>query len=631
MNMPRTIEVLPDLVANQIAAGEVVERPASVVKELVENALDARATRIDIEIERGGKRRIRVTDDGVGMGREDALASLDRHATSKIRAASDLQSVGTFGFRGEALPSIAAVSRLTLQTKAESDPLGTRVRVNGGTVTGFDGTPRRRGTTVEVSTLFFNVPARSKFLKAVGAEARAVSDVVSVLALANASVGFGLTSGGRVLLELPPASDLTARVAALWGKEEATTLIALSTESDGIEVRGLIQRPDAAKSGFRRAHLFVNGRPFRSRALLASVDRGYRTTISEKVRPWVFLYLRMPPGTVDMNVHPAKAEVRFRDAAAVESIVEEAVRAALTSDSSAATLDTQLAAPQFVVRELRPPRPGRTREEESQTALFLSADAAASAGAAASLGTAASPDTDASPNIAAFPGGIVAPDASVGATGQGGSADRDDQEVPGVDVEPTPVLEELPRLWQVLSTYVLAETREGLIIIDQHSAHERILFERLSRAFEESGQTGQRLLFPLTIRLSKAEYEQVEALTGILNRVGFEVEGFGGNTIIVHAVPDPHPYFNAERCLREMIDDLVAGSDLTRSAKNQHEKIAMTFACKGAIKAGQTLSESEMQELFDQLLATELPYHDVHGRPTIVRLSKSELERKFGR
>ena len=633
--MPRTIEVLPDRVANQIAAGEVVERPASVVKELVENALDARATRIDIEIERGGKRRIRVTDDGVGMGREDALASLNRHATSKIRAASDLQSVGTFGFRGEALPSIAAVSRLTLQTKAESDPLGTRVRVNGGTITGFDDTPRRRGTTVEVSTLFFNAPARSKFLKAVGAEARAVSDVVSVLALANASVGFGLTSGGRVLLELPPASDLTARVAALWGREEATTLIALSTESDGIEVRGLIQRPDAAKSGFRRAHLFVNGRPFRSPALLASVDRGYRTTISEKVRPWAFLYLRMPPGTVDMNVHPAKAEVRFWDAAVVESIVEEAVRAALTSDSSAATLDTQLAAPQLVVREPRPPRPGRTREEESQTSLFLSADAAGSAGAAASPDIAASSGTAASSGAVATPdasaGEIVAPDASVGATGQSGSTDRDDQEVPGVDVEPTPVLKELPRLWQVLSTYVLAETREGLIIIDQHSAHERILFERLSRAFEESGQTGQRLLFPLTIRLSKAEYEQVEALTGILDRVGFEVEGFGGNTIIVHAVPDPHPYFDAERCLREMIADLVAGSDLTRSAKNQHEKIAMTFACKGAIKAGQTLSESEMQELFDQLLATELPYHDVHGRPTIVRLSKSELERKFGR
>ena len=600
--MPRTIEVLPDLVANQIAAGEVVERPASVVKELVENALDARATRIDIDIERGGKRRIRVTDDGVGMGREDALLSLDRHATSKIRAAVDLQSVGTFGFRGEALPSIAAVSRMTLETRGDSDPLGTRVRVKGGTITGVDDVPRRRGTTVEVSDLFFNAPARSKFLKAVGAEARAVSDVVSLLALANASVGFGLTSSGRILLELPPAANLTARVAALWGREAATTLIALSTESEGVQVRGLIQRPDAAKSGFRRAHLFVNGRPFRSRPLLSAVDRGYRTTITERVRPWAFLYLRMPPGTVDMNVHPAKAEVRFRDAAAVESFVEEAVRAGLTSEASAATLDTQLAPPQLLVREPRPPRPNKKAEVESQTALFLSADAAMPSGTATSSGAAATPGVS---------------------TREAATSD--------LSADPIPVVEERPRLWQVLNTYVIAETHEGLIIIDQHSAHERILFERLSRAFEESGETGQRLLFPLTIRLAKAEYEQVEALTGILNRVGFAVEGFGGNTIIVHAVPDPHPYFDPERCLREMIDELVTGSNLTRSAKNQHEKIAMTFACKGAIKAGQRLSKTEMQELFDQLFATELPYHDVHGRPTIVRLSKSELERKFGR
>ena len=596
--MPRTIEVLPDLVANQIAAGEVVERPASVVKELIENALDARATRIDIDIERGGKRRIRVTDDGVGMGREDALLSLDRHATSKIRAAVDLQSVGTFGFRGEALPSISAVSRMRLETMGDSDPLGTRVRVKGGTVTGVDDVARRRGTTVEVSDLFFNAPARSKFLKAVGAEARAVSDVVGILALANASVGFGLTSSGRILLELPPAADLTARVAALWGREAATTLIAVSTESEGVQVRGLIQRPDAAKSGFRRAHLFVNGRPFRSRPLLAAVDRGYRTTISERVRPWAFLYLRMPPGTVDMNVHPAKAEVRFRDAAAVESFVEDAVRVGLTSEASAATLDTQLAPPQLMVREPSPPRPDKKSEVESQTALFLSASAA-------------------------MPSAAVPPPGTAPATGAAPATDA--------SADPIPTVEERPRLWQVLNTYVLAETREGLVIIDQHSAHERILFERLSRAFEESGETGQRLLFPLTIRLAKAEYEQVQALTGILDRVGFEVEGFGGNTIIVHAVPDPHPYFDPERCLREMIDELVAGSDLTRAAKNQHEKIAMTFACKGAIKAGQRLNETEMQELFDQLFATELPHHDVHGRPTIVRLSKGELERKFGR
>ncbi len=622
--MARTIEVLPDLVANQIAAGEVVERPASVVKELVENALDARATRVDIDIEHGGKRRIRVTDDGVGMGREDALLSLDRHATSKIRAAVDLQSVETFGFRGEALPSIAAVSRMTLETKGDSDQLGTRVRVKGGTITGVEDVPRRRGTTVEVSDLFFNAPARSKFLKAVGAEARAVSDAVSLLALANASVGFGLTSGGRILLELPPAADLTARVAALWGREAATTLIALSTESEGLQVRGLIQRPDAAKSGFRRAHLFVNGRPFRSRTLLSALDRGYRTTISERVRPWAFLYLRMPPGTVDMNVHPAKAEVRFRDDAAVEAFVEEAVRAGLTSEASAATLDTQLAPPQLLVREPSPPRPDKKPEVESQTALFLSASAPMPSGTMPPPGAAPSSGGAPFSGTAASPGSSAAGAVTYGVTGRGAATDE-------VSADPVPVLEERPRLWQVLNTYVLAETREGLIIIDQHSAHERILFERLSRAFEESGETGQRLLFPLTIRLTKAEFEQVEALTGILHRVGFEIEGFGGNTIIVHAVPDPHPYFDPERCLREMIDELVTGSDLTRSAKNQHEKIAMTFACKGAIKAGQRLSETEMQELFDQLFATELPYHDVHGRPTIVRLSKSELERKFGR
>ena len=324
---------------------------------------------------------------------------------------------------------------------------------------------------------------------------------------------------------------------------------------------------------------------------MAAVDRGFRTTISEKVRPWVFLYLRMPPGTVDMNVHPAKAEVRFRSTAAVESFVENAVRKCLTAKVSSATLDTQLAPPRMAVRE--PDRSagasGTPLDGDSQTALFLSADAIK--------------------------------DGVDGGGGQAGAA----------QISPAPFVEERPRLWQVLSTYVLAETREGLIIIDQHSAHERILFERLMDAFEEGGQTGQRLLFPLTVQLSKAEFEEAETLTGMLNRVGFEVEGFGGNTIIVHAVPDPHPYFDPQRCFREMMEELVHGSDLTQAAKNQHEKIAMMFACKGAIKAGQRLNEPEMQELFDQLFATELPYHDVHGRPTIVRLGKDELERKFGR
>jgi len=342
----------------------------------------------------------------------------------------------------------------------------------------------------------------------------------------------------------------------------------------------------------------VNGRPFKSSSLLRAADRGYRTTTAPGQRPWLFLYLQVSDGVVDVNVHPAKLEVRFQDSGTVEAFVEETVREALAGSESSATLDSQLTPPRMVVREGRPgrgtpqPKAGRGRREpppDSQMALFLS-------------GAPESPGDDGFPEI------------------QG----EDD-----VPVGPTDVGR--PRLWQIHDSYILAETREGLLIIDQHSAHERVLFQRLMGAFQGEGQESQRLLFPLTLRLSPAEARQVLDLKGILSRAGFEVEEFGGDTVILQSVPNPHPYFDAERCFREMIQELTEGSDLVRSAKNQHERIAMTFACKGAIKAGQRLPQEEMAELFDALFATELPYHDVHGRPTIVRLSSAELERKFGR
>lgn len=580
----RTIQILPDGVANQIAAGEVVERPASVVKELVENALDAGATAVEIEVDRGGKRRIRVVDDGRGMGREDALLCVDRHATSKIRRADDLRDIATFGFRGEALPSIAAVSRMTLATRNGDSDVGTLLRMEGGRLIGVDETTRRRGTTVEVDNLFFNAPARSKFLKSVSAETRAISDTLVVLALANPAVGFSLVSGERELLALDPSDDVVERISAIWGREAAATLLPVEAIGEGFTLRGLIQRPDDADPGFRRAQLFVNGRPFREPALIKAADRGYRTTIAQKVRPWMFLYLEADKGGVDVNVHPAKAEVRFKDRAAVEHLIEEAVASTLAARESGASLDSIVAPAALKVRE---PTPGHQDAvpEEAQTALFMAGDAIAA--------------------------GSLEADVAEGKT--------------------PPALVERPRLWQVMSMYLVAETKEGLLIIDQHSAHERILFERLMGAFEVGSQDSQRLLFPLTIRLSPAELEQVEAVTGMLAKVGFEVEGFGGNSVIVHAVPNPHPHFDAARCFREMIAELTEGSELVRSAKNQHERIAMTFACKGAIKAGQHLAAAEMHELFDQLFATELPYHDVHGRPTIVRLSAAELERKFGR
>ena len=573
--------MLPDIVANQIAAGEVVERPASVVKELVENALDARASRIEIAIERGGKRRIRVSDDGVGMGREDALLCLDRHATSKIAAADDLQGIRTFGFRGEALPSIAAVSRLTLDTADAEDDVGTRVLANGGQISAVEDISRRRGTTVEVRNLFHNAPARAKFLKSVSAESRVISEVTTALALANPKVAFLLTSDDRTLLDLPAADDAAVRVGQVWGTDQSGTLILASHSENGLELKGLVQRPDAAKPGVRRSYLFVNGRPFRSPQLVKAAERGYRTTIPEGARPWMFFYLRVPKGHVDVNVHPAKSEVRFKEWERIEKLVEDAVRGALEAEESSATFDTQLAAPPLVVREGSQPR--RASDPDTQMALFM-------------------------------------------------SADRDDGPAPDVtapaDLEPGAAR---PRLWQVLHTYILAETRDGILIVDQHSAHERVLFQRLMDAFERGGQDGQRLLFPLTLRLTQPEIEQVIDLQSLLERAGFEVEPFGGDTVIVHAVPNPHRYFDAERAFREMIEELTHGSELVRSAKNQHERIAMTFACKGAVKAGQKLSGAEMQKLFDELFATDLPHHDVHGRPTIVRLSTGELARKFGR
>lgn len=614
--MARRIQILPDTLANQIAAGEVVERPASVVKELVENALDAAATRIEISIQNGGKTEIRVADDGSGLGREDALLALDRHATSKIARVEDLHVVRTLGFRGEALPSIASAARLTLET-AEPGGVGTRVRVAGGRILGVEDCARQAGTTVVVQSLFFNLPARAKFLRSAAAETRAVADIVTTLALANLSAAFRLESNGRTLLDLPAAPDLVARVAAIWGDEMAGRLVGVARESGGITVAGLVERPDTSISGPRRVYLFVAGRPFRDRELVAAAERGFRTTVPQGARPSLFLYLDLPAGGVDVNVHPAKAEVRFRDRQLVLDAVEAAIRTALSSLESAATLDQHPIAPQL--RAPQPPAPASAPTLDSTQLAFFVAAGPALAGL----------PSGEFPSGEVAGGGVSAGAASAGMAPAGGPE-------PGAAswTAAAPAGAAIARraaLWQIHDTYILAETSGGLLIIDQHSAHERILFEEMMQGFDLGGQNSQRLLFPLTLRLAPAEYAVINDLKALFDRAGFEIEPFGGRTIIVHATPAPHPYFNAERCLREMITELTAGSELTRAARNQHERIAMTFACKAAIKAGQRLPLRELEELYDRLFATELPSHDVHGRPAVIRLSLQELERRFGR
>jgi DNA mismatch repair protein MutL len=610
--MPRRINVLPETLANQIAAGEVVERPASVVKELVENALDAGAGRVDVTVRNGGKTEIRVADDGHGMGREDALLSVDRHATSKIKSEQDLAAIRTLGFRGEALPSIASVSRMVLET-AERDGNGTRVVVTGGQMAAVEECARRTGTTVAVRSLFFNVPARAKFLRTTAAENRAIGEVVTTQALASPSIAFSLDSGTRDVLNLPAAGSVAERVAALWGNDAADDLLPLAHRGGAVALTGLIQRPNAARPGGRRTYLFVNGRAFTDRYLVRAADRAYKTTIAPGIHPHLFLFLQVPDGEVDVNVHPAKAEVRFRDRIGIERLVEEGVRAALAGLESTPSIGMR-AAP----ADEREPVASAPASGSGMMMLREQPLVRFNAHLAQPSPAAAAPEDPASQMTLFVAGGGAAP--------AEGTANGTPAGVP-----PEMFAGAAPVMWQVHNTYILAETRSGLVMVDQHSAHERVLYEEIVRQFDTGAADSQRLLFPLTLRLSPAEYALVEQIQGVLERAGFEVEPFGGRSIIVHAVPNPHPYFDAERCLREMIAELADGSPLVDSARTQHQRIALSMACKGAIKAGQKLSQQEMAELFDRLFATELPYHDIHGRPTVIQLSLTELHRRFGR
>ena len=589
--MPPHIAVLPSAVADQIAAGEVVERPASVVKELVENALDAGATAVDITIEDGGRAAIRISDDGTGMAPGDARLALERHATSKIRSAEELVGVGTFGFRGEALPAICSVSQLELET-ATGDGEGLRIRAAGGTVTTVEPAARQRGTTVSVTQLFYNTPARKKFLRGSRSEWRGIIDAVTSVALTRRDVRLTLVHDGKRVLSLPPASSMLARVGGLWGAQYAERFIEVDDVHGPTRVTGLAERPSDVGVGGRRVHLAINGRAVRDHGLIRAAEAAYRSTIPAGARPSLFLELTIPADTVDVNVHPAKLEVRLRDRWPVERVVENAVRRALGTFDSGAAVGARvwpMVAPtdshaEVDVEVLRGGGP-------APTGLFASGDATPFAGGAAAAESRELPDD---PRAAAVADDVV-----------------------------------IPPLMQLRRTYLMFEREAGIVLIDQHSAHERILFERFMRTLEGGEAPAQRLLFPLTLHLGPAEGEAFEANRDLVERLGFEIEEFGGHTLIVHAVPMPHPRFDAERCLRDTLDALTG--DRLSSTAPRHEHLAATVACKAAIKAGDILSLGEMRALFVALGATTLPAHDVHGRSTIVQLSWDELERRFGR
>jgi DNA mismatch repair protein MutL len=569
----RRIAILPDNVANQIAAGEVVERPASVVKELVENAIDAGASTIRVSIENGGKTLIEVADDGSGMSRDDAILSLDRHATSKIHSADDLIGIGSFGFRGEALPAIASVSRMVMVT-APADGEGTEIHAAGGRIDSVRDTSRRRGTTVTIKTLFYNTPARRKFLRSAASETRAVHEVVATLALAHPGIGFELITDARQRIGVPPEQSRDARLAAVWGEELARSLLPVGFAVGPVRVEGFAQRPADARPTGRRTQLFVNGRPFRDHFLIRAAEAGYRSAIHPGDRPSLFLDIQLDPTLVDVNVHPAKLEVRFRDRFAIERAVEEAVRNALG----------ELVASAMFGSGPMPNSPPEPRVPDRQ------------------------PDLP--------PDDLFAPLELI---------DPEDVEV---ESSPPSTGWNVPLL-QLNDTYICYESPEGLVIVDQHAAHERVLYEEAMARFEGGAMPSQRLLIPETVELNDEELDTIQAHADLFERLGYEVEPFGGRAVVLHATPHPHPRFDTVASFRELVADLARGR--FGGWANRIERFAQTWACRAAVKAGQRLDESSMRELLSRLFRCTLPPHDVHGRATIVQLPSEELERRFGR
>jgi DNA mismatch repair protein MutL len=568
----RPVERLPEDLVNKIAAGEVVERPASVVKELVENALDAGARTVQVEIQDGGKSLIRVRDDGQGMSRADAELALERHATSKLRTLGDLQAITSHGFRGEALPSIASVSELVLQTRDEAGPAGTEVAVSHGRRLHLRDAGHPRGTTVEVRDLFGAVPARRKFLRAESTEAGHVAEAVSLLALAHPETGFFLRSGGRTLVEAPPASGLGPRVFQVFGPRFLEGLKPVEGGADWARVWGFVSRPDQPRPARPSLRLYVNGRPVRDRALARAVSEAYRGAGASDRGFEAILFVECPPHLVDVNVHPAKTEVRFADGRTPFSAVERAVRQALTGSGEASETPA-----------VRVSGGGPGGVEAAVRSFFARADS------------------------------LPAP-----------SADRVAEAAEGEAGGPLV-------MGQHRLTYIVATDGDDLLLVDQHSAHERVRFERLMRQVAQRAVESQRLLVPLVHELAPALRPVLDANAEALTLLGYEVEPFGGAATRVLAVPailgtrDPGPAL--ERLLRDLLER-EAGEWMVAGAR---DRLAATLACHSAVRAGQGLTTESMAAIVRDLPGTQEPLVCPHGRPTMARIPRDEVSRWFGR
>ncbi len=594
--MSNRIRVLPEILVNKIAAGEVVERPASVVKELVENALDAEARRIAVEVKAGGKTLISVADDGMGMSRDDAILAMERHATSKLLSEEDLEAVRTLGFRGEALPSIGSVARMTLETRTRTRPAGTLVVFEGGMLKNVTGVGRDAGTTVTVRNLFFNTPARRKFLKTTETEFRHILQTMTEAALAHPKVAFRLVHNGREVMALTAREHSVERMRELFGGALMDRTVSLGFSDGGVVGEGVLGVPEVARRSGRQQWIFINGRPVTNRPLRSAIFRGYGALLPRDRVPFFVLFLRIAPGTVDVNVHPTKREVRFSNEQLIYDLLLRETERALRTDA--------------VVPEMRwnPDGSGAGADE-------------------------------ASPRIEEETGSFVASESHVSIVTGRAEEKRPFQTALAIQIDTGTRTEEkggrqgehfreAAPLWQVHRKYIFSAIKNGLAMVDQHAAHERVLYEKVMGHFSGGRRTAQQLLFPLTLEFDPTEMHMIQEIEPFLDQIGFGIQCFGRNTVMVDAIPSGLKQWRDGQMLKDLVDEMARMGPVSSGLK---ERLAVSYSCHAAIKTGDRLSLTEMQGLVDQLFATQQPFVCPHGRPTVVKLSLEELDRRFGR
>jgi DNA mismatch repair protein MutL len=614
------IQLLDENTANRIAAGEVVERPASAVKELVENAIDAGATHIDVDLEEGGKQSIVVTDDGCGMTRTDAILSIQRHATSKIKTAADLFAIHTLGFRGEALPSIASVSHFTLITKPHDDDAGTRLVVEGGDIQEVESTVARDGTTIRIDSLFYNTPARLKFLKSTPSESGKAIEVVGQLAIVHPHVAFRVRSGGHEVFSTPGDGKSLSALASVWGRDTAKKLFPISHENGGLTVTGFVATPDTTRPGRTHELFYVNHRPIRSRLIGHALEDAVRSFTPESRYPIAAIFIAIPPDLVDVNVHPTKAEIKFTRDGEVHHAVSQAVKNALLEYGIVPTASPRITTPGGGATTVSiPPR--------------ISRDTLSGSFPSVPFSPAPIPDRSSLDALLAPLGIESAPAPPSDQTALDYSQMNATSEPLQAPPRPRPFAQQLRNfrvLGQARNTYIIAVTADGLAVIDQHVAHERVLYERLTEKRFADGIPVQRLALPVTITLDRREALLLTEHCDSFTDSGWEITPFGGESFILRSVPAMLANKPYESILRDMIDELV-NQTVSRRLLVQRDHVTITNACKMAVKAGDPLAIEEMQGLLEQLAETENPYLCPHGRPIVVTIPYSDLDKLFKR